>query len=66
MNDERTLREHRQALGILQQKLAELAHVSVSMVALLDCGYRPGRGSTVPAIEHALEQLERSNHPVAA
>ena len=53
------IRERRQALGLSQQKLAQLADCSLASVSLLERGYRPGRSEVIPAILSVLDIVER-------
>jgi transcriptional regulator with XRE-family HTH domain len=59
-NDETggALRTRRQAAGLTQQQLAELAHCSVSIVGLLERGLRPGHSDVLLRIEHVLNTSE--------
>ncbi len=41
------LRDHRKAAGLSQQRLAELARCSISMVRLLEADYQPASLSAV-------------------
>jgi transcriptional regulator with XRE-family HTH domain len=49
------VRTRRRASGISQQRLAELAHCSLSMVRLLESGYQPESGTVVERIAAALD-----------
>lgn len=56
-------RARRRTLGLSQQRLAELAHCSVSMVRLLEAGYRPSHDSAVLSrIATVLETSEAPGH----
>jgi predicted transcriptional regulator len=55
----KTIRERRHAAGISQQRLAELAECSFSMVSLLDAGYEPAGGSVRDRVLDVLDELER-------
>jgi predicted transcriptional regulator len=53
-----SLRERRLAVGVSQQRLAELAGVSFHMVTLLDNGYSPSRSRVRAKVLAALDELE--------
>ena len=55
----RTLRDRRKALDLSQQRLAELAECSMSIVRMFENGYRPTQESEALArIEKVLEREE--------
>ena len=49
-----TIRERRAALGISQQRLAELANCSLSMVRVLESGYEPESSRVLERIASVL------------
>lgn len=53
------LRAVRKAAGVSQQKLAEMAGCSMSMVKLLESGYQPASSDVVERIRRALDALTR-------
>lgn len=60
------LRERRQRAGLSQQRLAELAGCSVSMLRLLEGGMRPAESEVLPRVEALLAEHEAaSNVPTA-
>jgi predicted transcriptional regulator len=61
-----SLRARREAAGVSQQRLAELAGCSFHMITLLDNGYAPTRSRVRPRVEAALDQLERGDEPLEA
>ena len=52
------IRDRRAALGISQQRLAELAGCSLSMVRLLDRGYAPEASAVLDRINSILNDVE--------
>jgi predicted transcriptional regulator len=55
MND---LRERREALGISRESLAHNADCSMSMLGMLEQGYRPDRSKVLKRVEAALHNHE--------
>lgn len=53
-----TIRDRRRARGISQQRLAELASCSLSMVRVLESGYEPGTSRVLDRIDRALNDVE--------
>jgi len=53
-----TIRERRAALGISQQRLAELANCSLSMVRVLESGYEPESSRVLERIASVLTNDE--------
>jgi predicted transcriptional regulator len=52
------LRDRRRRLGISQQSLAAAAACSISLVRLLERGYRPLHSPSRDRIERVLDELE--------
>ena len=55
------LRERRLALGLTQQRLAELAGCSLAQLQLLERGYAPRRSAVMLRIAAALDTLGRDD-----
>lgn len=54
-----SMRERREALGLTRQQLAQLAGCSLSMLQMLEGGYKPVTGRVMGRIEKALAKAER-------
>ena len=60
------LRSRRAAVGLSQQRLAELAACSLAMVRLLESGYSPKDSDVVPRIERTLNDHDPGDKSRAA
>jgi predicted transcriptional regulator len=59
------LRERREKAGLTQQRLADLARASRSMIRLLEAGYAPARSDVRERIDRLLTELEAQERPAA-
>ncbi len=64
---DRTIREHRIAAGLSQQQLAEMVRCSISMIGLLERGYRPAHsevlGQITAMLNHVTEDIDKASQP---
>lgn len=60
------IRDQRRAAGMSQQRLAELAHCSVSYVRLLERGFAPASSDVLPRVLDALCPSTSNGGPAKA
>lgn len=60
-----TVRDRRRVRGISQQRLAELASCSLSMVRILESGYEPGASPVLDRINAVLNDETQAGQPAS-